>query len=153
MKKTIVILTLCIVFLLFGCSKINETNYAVEMENTSNDNYQTIIESTTRHNALEIQKANSIQISNIEKIIFESFGTSTEIELSDEVLKDLEKSKTAVSPILDDLAVSKLGKIYVTENGEEKLFGDIFTDFKGNYYLFYLGNQYDAVVKLSLNSK
>lgn len=152
MKRIVLCLVLVSIFALTGCSNLNK-NVPIGENNTKKKTDNPVaVESTTRHTVSEIQKANNIQISNIEKIIFESFGTSTEIELSDEVLKDLEKSKTAVSPILDELSVSKLGNIYIIENDEKKLFGDIFSDITGTYYLHCIGNPNNAVVELSLKS-
>ena len=87
---------------------------------------------------------------DIEKIYIEIFGSKTQVKISEDVINSIEESKTAESPKIDDLGVTKLGNFYVKKkDNEEFLFGEIYSDALGKYYLYCFDNPNNAVVELN----
>jgi len=157
LKRAIIVLTLILLLCLVGCnnnptetSSKNESLSEAEIVSTTSYSYSPWNNKPTDNSESKENNDNNSVETNIENIYVEIYGSKTQIKISEDVIKNLEESKTVESPKIDDLGVTKLGGLYVKEKDkEEVLFGEIYSDALGKYYLYCLDNPNNAVVELN----
>jgi len=156
MKKTILALAFIVLLCLVGCNSSPEDTLKTEVVSesetvsTSVYSYSPWNSNSTDTSASEKNDDSSSIDTNIEEIHIEIFGSKTQVKISEDVVNSIEESKVVESPKLDDLGVTKLGNFYIKEKGaEEFLFGEIYSDALGKYYLYCLDNPNNAVVELN----
>ena len=157
LKKAIIVLTLILLLCLVGCnnnstetSSKNESLSEAEIVSTTSYSYSPWNNKQTDNSGSDESKKNNSVDTNIESLYIEIYGSKTQVKIGEDVIKIIEESKTVESPKIDDLEVTKLGKIYVKEKEEEEIqFGEIYSDAFGKYYLYCLNNPNNAVVELN----
>lgn len=161
MKKAIIVLTLILLLCLVGCnnnstetSSKNESLSETENVSTTSYSYSPWNNKPTDNSGSDENKDQNSFDTTIESIYIEILGAKTQIKISEDVIKILEESKTVESLKIDDLGVTKMGGLYVKEKDkEEVLFGEIYSDALGKYYLYCLDNPNNAVVELDQGMK
>jgi len=146
MRKAFLILMLLLtICVLNGCQETNKSKNINTVENTENTSYRFF----TNTEGLSREEESNISTS-IEGIYVESFGMRNNVNISKETIDDIETSKTCKEPRISDLSLSKVGDVFIKEfDKDEKLFGEIYSDALGKYYLYCFDNPNNAVVELN----
>lgn len=149
MKKLFTFFIL-LLLVLTGCSHNNSNLEETHSDNMTNNDVMFETEANTE-NVVTDNTKDDVD-TNIESISIEIIGLKKEITISQSIIDDFEKAKTANKPILDELDVQKFGTVNIKEKGkDEYVFGEIYSNISGKYYLHYIDNPNNAVVELELN--